>query len=197
MGKSLTVRVFARNTEIRIISNDDKNEFLNKVHIQGSDVSQINLGAFYGDTLVAVMTFCRPRILMNKTYYGKDGYWELSRFATLNGYHVVGGASKLLTYFKRNYDWKYIYSFADMRWSSEYNNVYLSLGFLPDTKNITSEYHYVIDGIRKHRWGFRRDALKEKFPNQFNPAKTEYENMLSMGIDRVWDCGGIKYILEN
>lgn len=195
MGSSTLTRIFARKTTIQEIPSKDKNKFLDSNHIQGSDKTQINLGAFSDGNLVAVMTFCKPRILMNKKHYNKSGYWELSRFATLSGYHIVGIASKLLSYFKNNYEWEHIYSFADLRWSSEVNNVYITIGFNVD--NIpTPEYHYIIDGKRMHRWGFRKDALKEKYPDQFDPNKTEYENMLEMGFGRVWDCGQVKYVIN-
>jgi hypothetical protein len=197
LGNSNTTRVYGRKTTLKIIDNQDKNEFLEKYHIQGADKSQINIGAFYDDKLVAVMTFCKPRVLMNKTYTNKEGYWELSRFATHGDYHVIGIASKLLKYFIRNYEWKFIYSFADLRWSSSLSNVYEQSGFTLDKKQNHSEYHYIIDGKRMHRWGFRKDALKEKFPDQYNPNETEYQNMLRIGYDRVWDCGQLKYIIHN
>ena len=42
--------------------------------------------------LVAVMTFGKPRF--NKNYE-----YELIRYATKSGYHILGGAGKLLKYF--------------------------------------------------------------------------------------------------
>lgn len=116
--------------------------------------------------------------------------YELARFATLSKSHVVGAASKLFKYFTRNYDWTNVYSYADRRWSE--GNMYYALGF-ELTRTNPMNYHYVIDGKRKHRWAFRKDALREKYPNQYNSEKTEYENMLSMGYDRVWDCGTLKF----
>lgn len=196
LNKGSSKKIYARKTKLELVDNPTKNEFLNNYHIQGADKSHINIGAYYSDQLVAVMTFCKPRVLMNKKHLNKEGYWELSRFATHNDFRVIGIASKLLKYFVRNYDWQYIYSFADLRWSTFDSNVYEQSGFILDKKKPTPEYHYIVDGKRMHRWGFRKDALREKFPDKFDPTKTEYENMLSIGYDRVWDCGHLKYFMK-
>ena len=100
------------------ISSKDKNEFLNKYHIQGEDKSKVKLGLFYQDELVAVMSFGKPRF--NKNYE-----WELIRYATSK--HVIGGAGKLLKYFERIYKPKSIITYADRRFSQ--GNMYFQLGF--------------------------------------------------------------------
>lgn len=197
MGITESKPLYARKTKIKEIPNSVKNKFLDSYHIQGSDKSQVNLGAFNGDELVAVMTFCKPRVLMNKRQLGVEGVWELSRFATHSSYRIVGVGSKLLKFFVSSYPWDEIYSFADLRWTDANNNVYDKSGFMLDKKKTAPEYYYVINGKRMHRWGFRKDALKEKFPTKYDSSKTEYENMLALGYDRVWDAGNLKYIMKN
>ena len=184
-------KVFARKCTVKEISIQDKGVFLEQFHIQGSCGSAINLGAYYNDELVAVMTFSNPRIAMNKKDVGNKTQWELVRFATIDKYHIVGIASKLLSHFENNYKWKIIYSFADRRWSD--GNVYYKLGFSLDRVN-KPEYFYIIDGVRKHRYGYRKDVLREKFTWQYKSNLTEYQNMLAFGYDRVWDCGTLKFI---
>jgi hypothetical protein len=192
MGASSATTIYARKCEIKEISKDDKNSFLNKFHIQGTCVSQYNYGAYYDGVLVAAMTFSKPRILMNK--YSKQGEIELARFTTHADYRVVGVASKLLKHAKNTMEgFDCIYSFADRRWSD--GNVYTQLGFSLDRIN-PPEYYYIVDNTRKHRWGFRRDALKERKGFNFDSSKTEYENMLANGFDRVWDCGTLRYVLK-
>jgi len=193
LGENLSPVIMARKCVIREIDNDMKNKFLNKNHIQGTSISQINLGAFYDDALVATMTFCKPRILMNKRIEKNKKSWELARFATDINSRVVGISSKLLSFFKNNYEWDDIYSYADKRWST--GNLYFKLGFTLNKDN-PPDYYYILDGKRKHRWGFRKDALREKYPTTFDPTLTEYQNMLNMNIDRVWDCGTLKFIIK-
>lgn len=193
MNQSEKTVIHGRKCKIKEIGSNDKNIFLNENHIQGTCVSQINLGALHDGELVAVMTFSKPRILMNKKEKG-DGVYELARFATDVQYRIPGIASKLLKHFQRNYDYTEIYSYADIRWSD--GNLYDVLDFQKVKVN-QPNYHYIVNNQRKHRWGYRKDALREKFPDKYDKNLTEYQNMLNMGIDRIWDSGSIKYVMVN
>ena len=113
-------KIYARKCIIKKISSKEKNEFLNKHHIQGEDKSKVKLGLFFENELFAVMTFGKPRF--NKNYE-----WELIRYATKSGYHVLGGAGKLLKYFERNYNPKSIITYADRSYSQ--GNMYKQIGF--------------------------------------------------------------------
>ena len=66
---------------------------------------------------------------MTNMIKGGDGkQWELSRFCSLCNYQILGGASKLLKYFKENYQNEIpIISYADRRWSI--GDLYKALGF--------------------------------------------------------------------
>lgn len=193
-SQSQTTRIHARQCTIVPISNADKKDLLNAHHVQGNDNAQILYGAYYNEQLVAVMTFTAPRVAVGaKGKTNRTNVWELSRFCTDTAYRIPGIASKLLTHFKRNHTWSEIYSFADRRWSV--GNMYHKLGFLLTATNPPS-YYYVVDGKRKHRWNYRKDILKNTLPN-YDPAKTEYENMQAHGFYRVWDCGTIKFNMKN
>ena len=69
----------------------------------------------------------------------KDNIYELNRFAT--NCNVIGGFSKLLKYFQRNYKWHEIVSFADRRWSE--GGVYEKSGFELEQIN-KPDYSYVV-----------------------------------------------------
>jgi len=193
LGISNLPKVYARNTVVREVDKKEKRDFLIRNHIQGDSNTKINLGCYCGDKLVALMTFCNPRVIMNKRDVHNSTKWELSRYATDNSVHAIGTASKLLNFFKKNYEWDEIYSYADKRWSS--GNMYHKLGFelVSDNK---PEYFYIKDGIRKHRWGFRKDALKERYPSMYDPKKTEFQMTNELGIRRVWDCGTLKFVCK-
>lgn len=192
LGLSESEKVYARQCEIRQCLPREKREFLNKFHIQGNDVASICYGAYHNGILIALMTFCKPRVIMNRKQ--GEGEMELSRFATNDEYRVVGIASRLLTRFIRdNPECTRILTYSDNRWSV--GNLYNTLGFEMEVVNKPS-YFYVIDNKRHYRWNFRKDALKRKYPESFDPTLTEYENMLKRGIDRVWDCGNIRYSME-
>lgn len=184
-------KIYARQCIIKECSTTEKSLFLEETHIQGNDKSQINYGAYYNDELVAVMTFCKPRVFMNRN--PKDGEIELSRFSTKKEYRIVGIASKLLSHFKKNNEYNQIISYSDRRWSE--GNLYYKLGFkLSNTSR--PGYFYIVNNERIYRWNFRKDLIAKKFPESFDPNLTEYQNMLKLGIDRVWDCGTLKFVLS-
>jgi hypothetical protein len=183
-------RLHTRQLVIREAEKSEKKELLDRNHTQGNDNAQVNIGAYYGDTLVAVMTFSHPRVALGqKGKKDRTGVWELSRFCTDVDYRIPGVASRLLKHFQRNWEWSEIYSYADKRWSV--GGMYEALGFKLVADN-PPDYFYVVDGVRKHRWNYRKDVLKNTLPG-YDPTKTEYDNMVAAGYWRVWDCGTLKY----
>lgn len=178
------IRIHARKCNIKPISNTIKNEFLNKYHLQGQDTSSIRLGAFYKDQLISVMTFNRGSISKGSKLLPK--HWELNRFCSNSNYHIPGIASKLLSFFKKNYEWEQIYSYADRRWSS--GNLYKVLGF--ELKHNTKpNYWYIKNCLRIHRYNLRKKLDEPK-------DVPEWVLRINEGYNRIWDCGNIKFILN-
>jgi hypothetical protein len=179
-------KIFARNCIIKEIDYKTKESFLNENHLQGNDVSFVNLGVFFKDELVAVMTFSKGSISKGSRY--KEGVWELSRFCVLNAVNCVGIAGKLLSYFKKKYDWQYIYSYADKRWSE--GNLYIKLGF-DFEKETRPNYWYTKDGFKRiHRFKLRK---KETEPKEIS----EWELRKQEGFYKIWDCGNMKFSMTN
>jgi len=184
LGKNNLIKINGRHCIIKEIDSKTKNNFLNSNHIQSSDSSVIKLGAFYKDELVSVMTFSHGNI--SKGSRAKDKIWELNRFCVRNDCYVIGIASKLLTYFKRNYDWEEIFSYADRRWSS--GKLYEKLGF--DLVSYTYPNYWYIEGLnRLHRFNLRK---KERDPSYIS------ETILrrSEGYLKIFDCGNLKFVLK-
>jgi hypothetical protein len=166
-------RIFARKCHVREIENISCKEFLEKSHIQGNVNSIIKLGLYReNDELVSVMTFdhFEGRNKMN------DNEWNINRFCNKLGYNVIGGASKLLTYFTKNYDVRRIISYADKDWSL--GNLYNKLEF---SLIIESEpdYKYILDNKRVHKSRFRKSR-----------TNISESNLL---IPKIWDCGKLKF----
>ena len=176
-----TDRVHARKCEIRSVTNQTRRVFLEEHHIQGDGRGSVNLGLFFNDTIVAVMTFIRQ----------SSGVFTLNRFATSVG--VVGGFSKLLKHFCKTFDWNKIETFADLRWSS--GELYSNQGFTIDNV-LPPEYRYVVGDRRVHKFNFRRRHLDKRLKD-FDPSLSEQQNCINNGLGRVWDCGLIKFIMEN
>ena len=181
--KQKTRRVFARRCEVKELANDIKDKFLEKYHIQGKDVSKIRYGLFFNQHLVAVMTFVKSRF--NKQYQ-----WELSRYATIAHFTVVGGASKLLKKFENDYASKSIITYADRRWSQ--GKLYEKIGFSFLHASAPS-YFYVKSQHRFSRIMFQKHKLKDEL-EKFDESLSEVENMKMNGYTRVFDCGNLVYV---
>jgi hypothetical protein len=102
---------------------------------------------------------------------------------------------KILTYFMNNYNPISLVSYADIRYSIgtlyEQNNFKL-------VGNSRPNYYYVNSNgipLRYSRQKFQKYKL-EKLLEKYDKNKSEWENMLENGYDRIWDCGNLVYSLE-
>lgn len=178
-------RIFARNCDVIEIDKELCNDFLEENHLQGGDGSSIRYGLFCNDELVSVMTFGKPRF--NKNYD-----WELIRFASRCGCNVIGGASKLLSYFRKQHSGS-IVSYADRRYSD--GNLYEKIGF---KLNGVSEpnYWYVKGEEKLSRYQCQKHKLPALLGDGFDENLSETENMVLNGWMKVFDCGNLVYVLE-
>lgn len=185
LGKT-PYKIYARKCEVKEIATSTKTKFLEKYHIQGPCASSINLGLFYKNKLVAVMTFGSRR------FDKKEGY-ELIRYCTISNFNVVGGAGKLLLHFERIYTPTAIISYADRRWSD--GNLYRQLGF-NEIRKTKPNYFYVHPStgyVRESRIKYQKHKLSNIL-EKFDPEKTESQNMEDNGFHKIWDCGN--YVFE-
>jgi hypothetical protein len=114
----------------------------------------------------------------------------MSRFCNKLDTLIVGGASKFISYFKRNFQFDKIITYADMRWSSD-STVYDKVGFTLISKTTPNYWYFHPKSVeRKHRFNFTKHKLVEM---GYDSSLTEWEIMQSIGYDRIWDCGHLKY----
>jgi hypothetical protein len=178
----------ARKTTGRKITSKQAAEFFKANHIQGAAGAKVCYGLFHEDTLVAAMSFGKPR-------YNKHAEWELIRSANLVDTNVVGGGSKLFKMFVRECQPNTIVSYSDKRWNT--GRLYEKLGFT-HAKSTRPNYYYFSPtntNILYHRSYFQKHKLKNKLPI-FDPLLTEWENMINNGYDRIWDCGNDVFFWE-
>ena len=178
-------KIQARKCKIKEISSELYNKFVEKYHIQGAINTSIRIGLFYKGRLAAVMGF-------NKSRFNNSYDYELMRYCTLSSFNVIGGASKLLNHFRKNYKGSII-SYADKRWSE--GGVYKALGFkeLEDTE---PNYFYVKGNTRESRQKYQKHKLKDIL-EKFDENLSEKQNMINNGYSRIWDCGNKVFVLEN
>lgn len=178
-------RIFGRKCDIREISKDEAANFLVKNHIQGFVASTVYIGAFYDNALVGVSSFTEET----------PKHWNLTRMATDNCYICDGVCGKMLSYFKKNYKWDEIKTFADRRWTiNKDNNLYTKLGFAFSYAT-KPDYRYVVNKKRIHKFSFRKKTLAKRY--NLPMELTEKEMTKKLNIHKIWDCGLYKYMMEN
>jgi hypothetical protein len=177
------VKIYGRNCNIKELENKESKQFLEENHIQGTINSSINLGLYYNNELVSLMTFGKSR-------YNKEYDWELLRFCNKKYTNIVGGASKLFNYFSKNYlNNSGILSYALMDISN--GNLYSNLGFT--LKGKTKPNYFYIKGMeRESRIKYQKHKLKNIL-NIFDETLTEQENMFLNGYSVVYDSGSLIY----
>lgn len=182
LGYDNSTKIGARKCSIDVINKEKAREFLNKNHIQGYAKSSIYIGAFHDNELVGVMTFLK----------NGNGNYILNRFASSINKIIQGLFSKMMRYFIKNYDVNIITTFLDRRWCHTIeNNIYAKFGM--ELENIIKpNYSYTNGKIRKHKFGFRKQILHNKYDLPL--SMTELEMTRALGYDRIWDCGLFKYV---
>lgn len=169
-------KIYARNCKIQKIENAKiVKEFLNENHIQGYVNSKIKLGIFHKDELVGLMTFDQ---FEGRKKMSNDEY-NLNRFCCKKNLNIIGGASKLLNYFIKNYNPSRIVSYADKDWSN--GKLYENLGFTLSNE-LNPDYKYLIKDRRVHKSKFRKSLTG------ISESKLE--------IPKIWDCGKLKFELN-
>lgn len=179
-------RTYARKCTIQEEPTGVVRGFMEGRHIQGCGKG-LNITLRYEESIVAVCTFSKQL-----SHRGKitEGAWELSRYASKG--LVVGGLSKCLTYFIRNYFPGEIISYSDNCISN--GAVYEKLGF-SFVADLAPDYKYLEGEIRVHKANFTKNKLKVRLPN-FNPQETEKENCKRYDYYRIWDCGKKKWSMQ-
>ena len=177
-------KIYARKCEIKIIDNKTARDFLDVNHLQGKCPISINLGLYYNNELISLMSFGKSRHFIGN---GKTEY-ELLRFCNKINTNVIGSASRLFKYFIEKYKPQEIVSYADKRWSK--GELYDILGFEKYNES-KPNYYYVIKAERKNRFNYRKSILVKKYNCPENMS--EHEFCLSQKWYRIYDCGCLCY----
>ena len=184
LGVSDDRKVFARKTTVVQVESSVARDFCDTHHIQGSANGSAHIGLKdRAGELVAISVWRKNR---NNLY--------LERYCTSTT--VVGGMGKLLKAGKtwaRNNDCYKIVTFADHQVSD--GNLYEKLGFTKE-KELPPDYKYVADGQRKHKFGYRLKRFQNDPELLYREGYTETQLAQLNGLERVWDCGKTRYVME-
>lgn len=168
-----TQRIFARNTFVKKITQTQAIQFHEENHLNGSTKSDIKLGLFYKNELVAVATFSKGLLMKyeEKPYVSHN----LIRFCTKMGINVVGGLSKFLHHFIKIEKAVHIMTSIDLEWSK--GEGFAKIGFKA-TEKTAMHYFYT-----------HKTTLKRYYPHQLTTInESDYY--------KVSNLGNVKMILD-
>ncbi len=182
-------KIWARSCDVRVVDYKSSKVFLDKNHLQGNSKSKINIGLYNNNELVSLMCFGRTRKSLGSS--SDQTNYELYRFCNKLNTSVVGGASKILKYFIKNYKFSKLISYYDK--SFGFKSFYSLIGF-EFSGETPINYHYVKSGIRLHRYNYRKSELVKM---GYDKLLTENEITKSMGLIRIYGVGNYKFILKS
>lgn len=178
-------KIPGRKCHIKEISPKQKKTFINENHIQGDCHSSINLGMYYDDSLVAVMT-------LGKSRFSDKSDHEIIRYCSIKNTIIHGAVSKFLNHIRKNYSITRIITYVDRRYGN--GESYIKAGF--KLIGITKpNYFYVIGQKRQNRTLWQKKKLTKKLAH-FDSSLTEIENMEKNNYHRIFDCGNMKFALN-
>nr|WP_226905053.1 hypothetical protein [Pedobacter schmidteae] len=184
----LNERLHGRKGIIRPIDQQQADDFLQGNHIQGSAKARYKFGLHINGQLVAVACFSNVRY-MKKVAEGHRSV-ELIRFATLIGFTVTGGFTRLLKHLIKTIKPDDVMSYADRDWSL--GNAYVQSGF--KLVEVTPPAHIWVrkeDMIRFFPHRLPVSAQMGVSQDRESPAKSLSE----LGFLPVFNTGNLKYIL--
>lgn len=185
-----TKSVFPRKCSIKTVSTEDARMFLEETHLQGYSPSSVNIGLYDDDdaVLVSLMTFSKSR-------FNKNVEWELVRFANKLNCKIPGAANKLYKYFVKTYNPISVISYCDKRYFN--GGLYEQIGFTYDGDSPPNYFYFERGSIHlESRNKFQKHTLSKNL-RSFSDGKTEWENMVDNGYNRIWDCGNKRFIWKN
>lgn len=154
-------------------------QLLDEVHIQGhSNSTQYVANIYYNDSLVSTATFGR--------HHRNSTDWVLTRFCTKSNLTIRGALGKISSVAFANLKAP-IVSWADYRLSN--GNGYEKAGWKIDAKHGPDYFYFKITTGQI----FSKQSRQKRVVNT-PPSMTEREHAALDGLERIWDCGKIKYV---
>lgn len=137
--------VYARKTVVARIDKRVSIHFLQEHHLQMAIPGKYRYGLFQDGELLSVAIFSGGRRMRDQ----HDGYrsFELIRFCHKSNFRVVGGLSKLLTSFIKDFQPNDIMTYVDRDWSQDSNLA--TLGF-KEVGKIPPQCYLIVHGLRQN-----------------------------------------------
>ena len=185
----LNTTLFARKATIGALDSQAVKTFLDDNHLQGYIKTKFSYGLEINQKLVAVACFSAIRPMKSKGDHYQSA--ELVRFATLAGFTVVGGLSKLIKHFTKQVAFNDLMTYADRDWSL--GKGYDHLNFHQTAVTAPVFFYIELDSLKRtlaHR-------LPKHILTAFDEQKTlNLDGFLTQnGYLKVFNTGNLKYHL--
>lgn len=180
LGVSDLEKIYARKTKIVCMTKDEARIFFEANHIQGYASGSLYIGLEYNGVIESALIIKREN--NNQTF-------NIIRYATRA--NVIGGFSKIISFVENNYSFKEFITFSDHAISN--GNLYSSNGFTA-AKELKPDYMYLVDGVRKHKFGYRLEKFKNSDKLKWQEGFSEKELAKLNGLSRIWDAGKTKWV---
>ena len=184
-------RVYARKCSLEKIDKKTAHDFCNNYHLQGqARIDSICYGLYYDEELVEVMTFGKMRLKKQQ-----EGHYELHRLCTKSGITVVGGASKLLKAFEKEYYPLNLLSYSNNDYFT--GNIYPTLGF-DYIKQVAPPYYWFYNNIEYKREKCQVKKLRVLHPELVKEAEAKEVGiedyvMIKLGARKVYRSGNTRW----
>ena len=146
-------RYYARKCRVEYITKEQGIEFFNANHLQGNGCATWYIGAFSGDTLIAVLSIGSPR-------FTNFANFEVVRYAVRRDCQAVGAFMKCFDLFKKDHVGT-IVTYSDSRIFSA--NIYRN-NFIEDKSSQDLDYFYTNGTERFNRFKFQKFKLVKAYP---------------------------------
>lgn len=179
-------KVYARKCTIHPVPVSQSKQFLEMNHIQGPGRGEC-YGLYLDDVLLSLIQV--KKAMSNTEDKGK---YILDRYCSDSKYFVIGGFEKLISHLK-SLGITTIVTYADRTISD--GSLYLRTGFRKVSISGV-DYKYVYKGKRYHKFNFRKERFKTDDSLLYKEGLTENELAIMNKINRIYDCGKIKFEKE-
>lgn len=155
--------IYARKTVVARVDKRNSLAFVKEHHLQMPLAGKYRYGLFHEGELVSIAIFSGGRHMRDKHEDYRS--FELIRFCHKSGYRIVGGLSKLLKAFTRDFRPNDIMTYVDRDWSQD--SSLRTLGF-EERGTIPPQPYWITEENRRIiKAGEEGENLLEKNPNGY------------------------------
>lgn len=148
-------KIFARKCAIKQITNKEAKELNDHYHLQNHRCAKVTYGLYYNDKLIQIMSFSSSKYNRNLK---SDKDWEIIRSCSVPDVMIIGGVSKLINHFIKDYNPENIFTYCDFNKFDGRSYEKAGMKYIGDTQ---PDLKWVINGKVYNRNPSNHKKMKE------------------------------------